>query len=71
MACQLRKVKPLIYVFCEGESGQVYTADVAVIKRPSATGFFRKQTAFSKRTKDIKTTQKLPTSATSGCIRIA
>lgn len=40
MACQLRKVKPLIYVFCKGESEQVYTADVAVIKRPSATGIF-------------------------------
>jgi len=47
MARQLRKAKPLIYVFCEGESEQAYTdflkktfADVAVIKRPSATGVF-------------------------------
>ena len=47
MARQLRKTKPLIYVFCEGESEQAYTdflkktfSDVAVIKRPSATGVF-------------------------------
>lgn len=47
MARQFKKEKPLIYVFCEGESEQAYTdflkkafADVAVIKRPSATGVF-------------------------------
>lgn len=47
MSRQFRKEKPLIYVFCEGESEQVYTdflkkkfQDVAVIKRPSATGLF-------------------------------
>ena len=47
MARQLRKVKPLIYVFCEGESEQVYTdflkktfSDVAVFDGPSATGLF-------------------------------
>lgn len=47
MARQLKKTKPLIFVFCEGESEQVYTdflkitfSDVAVIKRPSSTGIF-------------------------------
>ncbi|MGN1406494.1 MAG: hypothetical protein ACI4WM_09470 [Erysipelotrichaceae bacterium] len=48
MARRLKATKPLIYVFCEGESEQVYTdflkqkfSDVAVIKRPSATGLFK------------------------------
>lgn len=47
MPRRLKNAKPLIYVFCEGESEQVYTdflkkrfQDVAVIKRPSATGLF-------------------------------
>lgn len=47
MARKLRKAKPLIYVFCEGESEQAYTdflkkkfADIAVIKRPKAPGLF-------------------------------
>lgn len=47
MARQMKSIKPLIYVFCEGESEQAYTdflkkkfSDVAVIKRPSATGLF-------------------------------
>lgn len=47
MGRKLKKAKPLIYVFCEGESEQAYTdflkkefSDVAVIKRPSATGLF-------------------------------
>lgn len=46
-AASQAKLLPLIYVFCEGESEQVYTdflkktfSDVAVIKRPSATGVF-------------------------------
>lgn len=54
-----RKIKPaktLIYVFCEGESEQVYTdylkkifSDVAVIKRPPDTGLFDEADAkFSK-----------------------
>lgn len=41
--------KPLIYVFCEGESEQAYAkflkehfADVAVLKIPSKTGLFSK-----------------------------
>ena len=45
MGRKLKKVKPLIYVFCEGESEQAYTdflkkqfSDVAVIKRPSSIG---------------------------------
>lgn len=47
MARKFKKAKPLIYVFCEGESEQAYTdflkktfSNVAVIKRPSATGLF-------------------------------
>lgn len=47
MARRMKNAKPLIYVFCEGESEQAYTdflkkkfADIAVIKRPSATGLF-------------------------------
>lgn len=43
----MRKTKPLIYVFCEGESEQAYSdflketfTDVAVIKRPKQTGIF-------------------------------
>lgn len=47
MARKLRKEKPLIYVFCEGESEQAYTdflkkqfADIAVIKRPKKPGLF-------------------------------
>lgn len=47
MPRRIKKTKPLIYVFCEGESEQAYTdflkqkfSDVAVIKRPSATGLF-------------------------------
>lgn len=43
----IKNTKPLIYVFCEGESEQAYTdflrrkfSDVAVIKRPAATGLF-------------------------------
>ncbi|MDD6503044.1 MAG: RloB domain-containing protein [Oscillospiraceae bacterium] len=47
MPRRTKKTKPLIYVFCEGESEQAYTdflkqkfSDVAVIKRPSATGLF-------------------------------
>lgn len=47
MGRKLKKEKPLIYVFCEGDSEQVYTdylkktfSSVAVIKRTSATGLF-------------------------------
>lgn len=47
MGRKLKKSKPLIYVFCEGESEQAYTdflkntfSDVAVIRRPSSTGLF-------------------------------
>lgn len=42
-----RKTKPLIYVFCEGESEQAYTeflkktfSDLTVIKYPKSTGLF-------------------------------
>ena len=47
MSRKMRKTKPLIYVFCEGESEQAYSdflketfTDVAVIKRPKQTGIF-------------------------------
>lgn len=47
MPRKIKKTKPLIYVFCEGESEQAYTeflkqrfSDVAVIRKPSATGLF-------------------------------
>lgn len=47
MSRQLKKTKPLIQVFCEGESEQAYTdflkkqfEDVAVIKRPKSPGLF-------------------------------
>lgn len=47
MPRRIKNTKPLIYVFCEGESEQAYTdflrrkfSDVAVIKRPAATGLF-------------------------------
>ncbi|HBI63264.1 MAG TPA: RloB domain-containing protein [Lachnospiraceae bacterium] len=47
MARRFKKAKPLIYVFCEGESEQAYTdflkwkfAGDAVIKRPSSVGLF-------------------------------
>lgn len=52
MARKTKPSKPLIYVFCEGESEQAYTdylrkkfADVAVIKRPSSTGVFEEADA--------------------------
>ena len=48
MARQTRKAKPLIYVFCEGESEQAYTkylknlfASTAVIKYVPQTGLFQ------------------------------
>lgn len=47
MPRQLKNAKPLIYVFCEGESEQAYTdvlkkmfSDRAVIRRPNSTGIF-------------------------------
>ena len=61
MPRQLRKTKPLIYVFCEGESEQVYTdylkkafSDVAVIKRPSATGIFEEADSLFQKDKRYK-----------------
>lgn len=57
MPRQLKKAKPYIMVFCEGESEQAYTdflkkefKEVAVIKRPSSTGLFEE--ADSKYKKD-------------------
>ena len=47
MARKLRKTKPLIFIFCEGESEQAYAnflkhhfSDVASIQYPTATGLF-------------------------------
>lgn len=52
MSRKLRKVKPLIYVFCEGESEQAYTdflknkfSDVAVIKQPASPKLFEEAKA--------------------------
>lgn len=59
MARKQKKTKPLIYVFCEGESEQAYTdflkhrfKDVAVIRRPPSVGLFEEAEARYK--KDIK-----------------
>lgn len=62
MARKIKKVKPLIYVFCEGESEQVYIDylknkfdDVAVIKRPKSVGIFDEaENRFNKDPKFIK-----------------
>lgn len=61
MPRQLRKTKPLIYVFCEGESEQAYTdflkkkfSDVAVIKRPGATGIFEEADSLFQKNKKYK-----------------
>ena len=56
MPRKVKSAKPLIYVFCEGESEQAYTdylkktfSDVAVLKRPPDTGLFEEAEAkFSK-----------------------
>lgn len=52
MGRKLKNTKPLIFVFCEGESEQAYTdflkkqfSDVAVIKRPNSTGLFEEAEA--------------------------
>lgn len=52
MSRSLKNTKPLIYVFCEGESEQAYTdflknrfSDVAVIKRPPSVGLFEEAEA--------------------------
>lgn len=55
----MKPVKPLIHVFCEGESEQAYTdflkkkfEDAVVIKRPKATGLFEE--AEDRFKKDVK-----------------
>ena len=52
MPRKLKNTKPLIYVFCEGESEQAYTdflkkefSDAAIIKRPGTTGIFEEAEA--------------------------
>ncbi len=64
MARKQKKTKPLIYVFCEGESEQAYTdflkhrfKDVAVIRRPPSVGLFEEAEARYK--KDIKYLRRL------------
>lgn len=58
MSRSLKNTKPLIYVFCEGESEQAYTdflknrfSDVAVIKRPPSVGLFEEAEARFKKDK--------------------
>lgn len=58
MPRQLKNTKPLIFVFCEGESEQAYTdflkekfKDVAVIKRPKTTGLFEEARDIFKKNK--------------------
>lgn len=66
MARKLKKAKPLIYVFCEGESEQAYAdflkktfSDTAVIKRPSTTGLFEEaKNRFSKDPKFRNSTEE-------------
>ena len=52
MPRKVKPAKPLIYVFCEGESEQAYTdylkktfSDVAVLKRTPDTGLFEESEA--------------------------
>lgn len=59
MPRQTKNTKPLIHVFCEGESEQAYTdflkkifEDVAVIKRPKSKGLFEQADTLFK--KDVK-----------------
>lgn len=61
MPRQLRSAKPLIYVFCEGESEQAYTdylknvfCNVAVIKRPKSTGIFEEADSLYEKNKKYK-----------------
>lgn len=61
MPRQFKSSKPLIYVFCEGESEQVYAdflkkefSDVAVIKRPSSTGIFEEADVKFKKDKNYR-----------------
>ena len=61
MPRQLKREKPYIVVFCEGESEQAYTdflkkefKDVASIKRPSSTGLFEEPIANSRKTNLIE-----------------
>ena len=56
MGRKTKHIKPLIYVFCEGESEQVYSdflketfKNVAVIKRPNQTGIFEVADAMFKK----------------------
>ena len=62
MPRKTKHLKPLIYVFCEGESEQVYTEylkrkfkDVTVIKYPSAVGLFEEADARFKKDSKFRT----------------
>ena len=61
MPRQLKREKPYIVVFCEGESEQAYTdflkkefKDVASIKRPSSTGLFEEADSKFKKDKSYR-----------------
>lgn len=61
MPRRVKKEKPYIVVFCEGESEQAYIdflkkefRDVASIKRPSATGLFEVADDKFKKDKNIE-----------------
>ena len=61
MPRQLKRKKPYIVVFCEGESEQAYTdflkkefKDVASIKRPSSTGLFEEADSKFKKDKSYR-----------------
>lgn len=62
MPRKVKPAKPLIYVFCEGESEQAYTdylkktfSDVAVLKRPSVPDYLRKQKQSFQNHRSIRT----------------
>ena len=61
MPRQIKNTKPLIYVFCEGESEQAYTdflkkqfEEVAVIKHPKSTGLFHEAESLFKNSPKYK-----------------
>lgn len=61
MPRQFRRTKPLIYVFCEGESEQAYTAflkktfsDVAVFDGPRSTGLFEEAESLFQKNKKYR-----------------
>ena len=66
MSRQVKKPKPLIYVFCEGESEQAYVkflkkrfSDVAVINGPSSLNCSKKRIDVSERIPNFAIQSKL------------